>query len=84
MDIRVNRKSFRAGLRLKNHSDRLLFKECEVVRVTDRTVVVRCRRWSRDSWSEPFRCVDRGGSWTEQRFFVLGFGWLLVGAGGAR
>jgi hypothetical protein len=84
MDIRVNRQSFRAGLRLKNHSDRLMFTECEVVRVTDHTVVVRCRRWSRDSWSEPFRCRDRGGSWTEQRFFVLGFGTLLVDLGGAR
>ena len=81
----VTQSEFRAGLRLRNGPDGPLFRECEVVRVTDRTVVVRCRRWRTDSWSEPFRCHDRGRNpWdadpSGQDFFVLGFGWLRVRA----
>jgi len=85
MQIRVNRTSFRKGLRLRNRPDGPMFTELEVVSVTDCTVVVRLRRWRTDSWSSPFRCRDRGGSWNAQHFFVAGFGWLRVnGAGGAR
>lgn len=83
MVTKVLRSSLRAGLVLRHENSTLLFSRCEVVRVTNHTVTVRCRTGN-GRWSNDFLCRSRGVSrhdrdtGVEDAFFVLGFGWLHV------